>query len=231
MSNLILIVEDEIILAQSLCEYLISKGFQCHHEKDIQGATEFIEKMRPPVCLLDIGLPDGSGLDLARTIRKVMPNSVILFLSAQNSPEIRVAGLEIGAHDFITKPFELEELRIRLERILRSKQDISELPKEIYWGKLGVFFDSYELYDAKNRKIPLSQKECSILKLLFINKNEVVSRDQIIDEVWGINSFPSNRTVDNYIVKLRKWSESDDAGIVGIETIRGIGYKLSIKEK
>ena len=228
MKAKILIVEDEKNLGDTLKEYLTSIGYDCHRAWDCKSAQLIYKQLNPSTILMDIGLPDGSGLDLAREFRKSRKDFVLLFLSAQNDPDIRVAGLEIGAEDYITKPFALKELTLRLERILKSQNRINSLPEEIEIGKLKIWFKRYEALDGKGNIVALSRKECEILELLFRNQNEAVERSTILDNIWGEEAFPSNRTVDNYIVGLRKWCESDPAGSIQIQSIRGVGYKLTI---
>ena len=224
----ILIVEDEENLGITLSEYLKGLGHGCFWAKDAKTAREIFNLQRPSVILMDIGLPDGNGLDLAREFRKFRKDFVLLFLSALNDPETKVEGLEIGADDYITKPFALKELILRLNRILNSQSEINKLPEEISHGRLKIWFKRYEVQDASGSVLTLSQKECAILELLYKKKNEAVDREEIIEKIWGEDKFPSNRTVDNYIVKLRKWCETDPTKNLEIQSIRSIGYKLII---
>lgn len=224
----ILIVEDEENLGITLSEYLKGLGHGCAWAKNTKEARELFENNKPGVILMDIGLPDGNGLDLAREFRKIRKDFVLLFLSAMNDPETKVEGLEIGADDYITKPFALKELILRLNRILSSQSEISKLPEEISHGALKIWFKRYEVQDAHGSVISLSQKECAILELLYTKKNHAVDREEIIEKIWGEDKFPSNRTVDNYIVKLRKWCETDPKGHLEIQSIRSIGYKLIV---
>ncbi|MBC7712640.1 MAG: response regulator transcription factor [Rhizobacter sp.] len=223
----ILIVEDEENLGITLSEYLKGLGYGCAWAKDARTARELFKNEKPGIILMDIGLPDGNGLDLAREFRKLRKDFVLLFLSALNDPETKVEGLEIGADDYITKPFALKELTLRLKRILSSQSEISKLPEEISHGPLKIWFKRYEVQDAEGTVIGLSQKECAILELLYTKKNEAVDREEIIEKIWGEDKYPSNRTVDNYIVKLRKWCESDSKKNIEIQSIRSIGYKLT----
>jgi two-component system alkaline phosphatase synthesis response regulator PhoP len=225
----ILIVEDEENLGITLSEYLKGLGHGCFWAKDAKTARELFASQKPGVILMDIGLPDGNGLDLAREFRKIRKDFVLLFLSALNDPETKVEGLEIGADDYITKPFALKELILRLNRILSSQSEISKLPEEINHGPLKIWFKRYEVQDAQGDILSLSQKECAILELLYTKKNEAVDREEIIEKIWGEDKFPSNRTVDNYIVKLRKWCETDPKKSLEIQSIRSIGYKLIVQ--
>lgn len=223
----ILIVEDEPNLGFTLREYLKDKGYNVHLAQNTEMAFELFITNPPAIVLMDIGLPDGNGLDLCKRLRSIRKDFVLIFLSAQNDPEIRVKGLELGGEDYITKPFALKELILRLERILKSDENFQEFPEIVKIGNLVMKLNQYELIDAQGNIIALTQKEKGILQLLYDKRNQPVTREEIIKEIWGPNSFPSNRTVDNYIVKLRKWVDSDPLHYLDIKSIRGIGYKLS----
>jgi two-component system alkaline phosphatase synthesis response regulator PhoP len=225
----ILIVEDEENLGITLSEFLKGLGHGSFWAKDAKSAREIFKFEKPNVILMDIGLPDGNGLELAREFRKIRKDFVLLFLSAMNDPETKVEGLEIGADDYITKPFALKELVLRLNRILSSQSEFNKLPEEITHGPLKIWFKRYEVQEANGTVIGLSQKECAILELLYTKKNEAVDREEIIEKIWGEDKFPSNRTVDNYIVKLRKWCETDPKKSLEIQSIRSIGYKLIVQ--
>ncbi len=225
----ILLVEDDPNLGQTLLQYLNSIGMKTKLATTVKEAKNLFESNNFQIVLMDVGLPDGNGIDLAKDLRNKRKDFVLLFLSALNDPSLRVEGLEIGAEDFINKPFELKELILRLKRIIKTQSNLIANPDEIRLGNLKIWFKRFEVADNDGTIVPLSQKECAILELLYKHQNQAVNRDTIIDEVWGENQFPSNRTVDNYIVKLRKWSESDPNGAVKISSIRGIGYKLEVK--
>lgn len=225
----VLLVEDEPNLGQTLRDYLRTKKFNVSLGTSVAEGKKLSQEIRPTVAILDIGLPDGSGLDLARFLRQEFKECAILFCSAMNDPLLKVEGLELGAEDYITKPFDLRELTLRLERILKNRHLTAQSPDEISFGKLKFWPKRFELADAEGKVIPLGQKECAILELLLSRQNEVVSRDEMIEQIWGEDSFPTNRTVDNYIVKLRKWTDSDPAGLIKIQSIRSIGYKLELK--
>ncbi|TDJ08509.1 MAG: response regulator transcription factor [Deltaproteobacteria bacterium] len=225
-TNAILIVEDEKNLGDTLSEYLRSIGHDCYKAENCQQAREIFRDQHPSVVLMDIGLPDGDGITLAEEFRNKRKDFVLLFLSAQNDPETRVKGLEIGAEDYITKPFALKEITLRLERILKTQNHFDILPEVITHGDLKIWFKRFEVEDAQGNITSLSRKECEILELLYQNKNQSVNRNTIIQNIWCEERFPSNRTVDNYIVKLRKWCDTDENHILQIKSIRGIGYRL-----
>lgn len=230
MTNLsLLLVEDEPNLGQTLRDYLRAKKFIVELATSCAEARFRFQEMSPAVVIMDIGLPDGDGISLAKEFRQKRKDCVLLFCTALNDPGLRVEGLELGAEDYITKPFELKELTLRLDRILKSRQLTLLNPDEYRFGKLIFWPKRFEIQDASGGITSLSQKECAILELLLEKKNEVVARDEMIESIWGENSFPTNRTIDNYIVKLRKWADTDSEKALQITSVRGIGYKLEWK--
>jgi two-component system alkaline phosphatase synthesis response regulator PhoP len=230
MSELsLLIVEDEANLGQTLTNYLRTKKFNVDLAATCAEARVKFQDMKPAIVVLDIGLPDGDGISLAREFRAKRKDCVLLFCTALHDPALRVEGLELGAEDYITKPFELKELTLRLDRILKSRSITLHNPDEYQFGELIFWPKRFEIKDAQGIVSSLSQKECAILELLIQKKNEVVARDEMIETIWGENSFPTNRTIDNYIVKLRKWADTDPGHNIQISSVRGIGYKLEMK--
>lgn len=229
MSEKVLIIEDEKNLGDTLSEYLTALGYECTLATTCQQARVAFAREHPEVLLVDIGLPDGSGLELAQEFRQIRRDFVLFFLSALNDPETRVEGLEVGAEDYITKPFALKELTLRLKRVFAGKRELGALPDVIAHGPLKIFFSRYEVQDAQGKMIALNQKECGILKLLYERQGTVVGREEMIEHIWGEDKYPSQRTVDNYIVTLRKWCESDNNEHLEIQSVRGVGYKLNIK--
>ena len=228
----ILIVEDEKNLGETLKEYLVDQGYYTDLSPSVSNALDRLNNKKYEIVLLDIGLPDGNGLELGKLITKQFKRTKILFLSAQNSPDIKLTGLEMGAIDYITKPFLLKELLIRLKKF--SPQITSPPTKSsisfFKAGNLEAHFDKFELINGKGEIIKLGNKENSILRMLCERPNVVLPREELIEKIWGEESFPSNRTVDNYIVKLRKWTDSYP-DVLEIQNVRGVGYKLIIKEK
>lgn len=224
----LLIVEDEANLGETLRDYFRGKGYDARWAASANEADKLRDEMGPSLdlALLDINLPDGNGLELARAWRGLRRDLVVVFLSAMNDPALRVEGLEIGAEDYVTKPFELKELTLRFERILKYRRQGDADPEELRFGKLTFWPRRYEVRDAEGTVIPLGQKEAAILQALLDRRGQVVSRDELIEDIWGAESFPTNRTVDNYIVKLRKWCESDPSAPLRIVSVRGVGYRL-----
>lgn len=226
----ILIVEDEENLGATLLESLAHFGAKVFWAQNVKDARELFYKEMPEIVLMDIGLPDGSGLTLAHELREKNRDFSLLFLSALNDPETKVKGLEIGAEDYITKPFALKELLLRLERINLFKKGVSNDRDGHTHGKIKISFKSYEIFDASGKGHPLNQKECSILKHLYEKEGLVVSRDELLDSVWGENADTSHRTIDNYIVKFRKVFDTDPLKKIEILSVRGAGYKLIINK-
>ncbi len=227
--NTLLIVEDELNLGTTLKEYLETIGYEAFLANSVASARKIFKQRAPQVVLMDIGLPDGSGLDLAVELREDNPNFLLFFLSAQNDPDTKLEALEIGAEDYITKPFALKELTIRLKRAFQLQRDFTQQEDCITHGPLKIWFSKFQVGDAHGGILNLGQKEAAILSLLYREQGQVFEREQIISAVWGPNKFPSNRTVDNYIVRLRKWCETDQQKNIEIQSIRGIGYKLVVK--
>lgn len=221
----LLIVEDEENLGATLRDYFTSKGYQVEWAKSLREAHLF-HTPTTDLALLDINLPDGTGLDLARELREKNKELAIVFLSAMNDPALRVEGLEIGAEDYVTKPFELKELTLRFERIFQYKRKSYQEPEEYRFGKLIFWPRRYEAQDAHGQILSLGQKETAILQQFISRKGEVVSREELIEDIWGEEAFPTNRTIDNYIVKLRKWAESDEQSPLKFTSVRGVGYRL-----
>lgn len=226
----ILIVEDEPNLGLTLKEYLEGKGHNAHLAKSVKEADQLFMEHNPDVVLMDIGLPDGSGLDCAKGMRVRRQDFLLLFLSALNDPDTKVEGLEIGAEDYITKPFALKELNLRLERSLKLKENLTSSESEVRYGPFTLAFSRFQVTTQSGQTYELGQKECALLKLLHDLNGEVCSREDVIDKIWGEDKFPSNRTVDNYIVKLRRLFETDPQSHIEIQSVRGIGYKLIAKK-
>lgn len=228
MKNKILLVEDEPNLGNTLREFLEIKKFSVEHCSTVNHAIEVFKKFKPNIVLMDLELPDGNGYELSKKLKDISDDFTLLFLSAQNDPQTRLKTLELGAQDYITKPFELKELILRLERIVKNMP--SEQPDILKLDGLSVHFKEYKVINANGETMNLGLKEMKILELLYSKSNEVVPRELIIDKIWPKEKFPTERTVDNYIVKLRRWCETDASSKLKIISIRGIGYKLEYKE-
>ncbi len=220
----ILLVEDDKSLGLTLSERLSKEGYSVHLARNFREAKEYFENLKCDLVILDIGLPDGDGFQFARTYLQSKNSPPFLFLTALSGAEERLKGFELGADEFIPKPFHLKELILRIRHVLREhKRDEEEQLKEYEFYGYKIFFDRYEVLTPNQKFISLTKKECEVLKILISNKNIAINRDVILDKVWGEDKFPTNRTVDNCIVKLRH--VLGEKGAKAIQSVRGVGYK------
>ncbi len=172
--------------------------------------------------MLDVRLPDGSGFSLAEELRARAESPPFLFLTAQADAPQRLQGFELGAEEFIPKPFHLRELLLRLEHVLDNHRHINR-PRRLEFTGYTIDLDKYLVISPKGEEVRLARRECGLLELLIQERHRTVSRDEILDRLWGTEQFPSNRTVDNAIVKLRQ--ALGPHGANAIQSIRGVGYR------
>ena len=228
----VLVVEDEPNLARALCERLTSEGYRVRHAATGQAADEALQAGGVDLVLLDVGLPDISGFELAPRLRRLQPNAAFLFLTAYSSPEDRIRGLELGAEDYIGKPFHFRELVLRMrrvhERALAVVERSASRASRLRIGAATVDFARFELQRGAVTHT-LTHKECAVLQLLVERAGDVVSRNQILDRAWSADEFPTPRTVDNFVVRLRRLIEIDPENPSAIRSIRGVGYRLAIE--
>lgn len=221
----ILLVEDETNVGATLSERLLQEGYQVEWVKNgAQALREFSNKW--DLVLMDVGLPDTSGFDLVAKLRELSPLTAVLFLTAMGNPEDRVKGLELGAEDYVVKPFHLKELLLRIKGILKRVGFLRESEEDkVKIGNALVQFSKFQAF-SEGESHRLTHKECALMKLLYEQKGKVVSRDEILNRVWSVDEYPSPRTVDNFILKLRKIVEIDPEDPKCIRSIRGVGYQL-----
>jgi two-component system, OmpR family, alkaline phosphatase synthesis response regulator PhoP len=226
----ILVVEDERNVAETLVERLTASGFLVIHAASAARARLALSEAPPQLVLLDVGLPDGNGFELASEFRALAPRAAIVFLTAHGNPEDRVRGLELGADDYLTKPFHFRELVLRLQNCLKRAQELADVPGnmrgELQIGRARVDFERFAA-EVNGVWQPLTHKECAVLRLLASRAGKAVSRDEILDRAWSADEFPTSRTVDNFIVRLRRLIEPDPADPQIIRSIRGVGYLLT----
>jgi len=225
MSNpKVLYVEDEIFLARIVSETLQSRGFEVITEHDGARAVQQFEAVKPDVCVLDIMLPHKDGFAIADEIREHDAHVPIIFLSAKSEAKDVVAGFKNGANDYIRKPFSVEELIARIENVLKQPQNHNEvMAEEVPIGQYTFNVRRQTLtYNGETRK--LSYRESELLKLLYQNKDEIVERRDILNLLWGSDSFFNSRNLDVYITKLRNYLKLDPT--IEIITIKGIGYRF-----
>lgn len=221
MSKIVL-VEDEKSLSEMIKMNLELDGFVVDVFDDGQKAFDNISKLNSAdLVILDVMLPKISGLDLCKEIRK-SSKVPVLFLSAKGTSTDRIAGLKIGANDYLAKPFDLEELLLRIQNLIpTSTIDTLEI------GELTVNFNTFEILNSNADVISiLSKKEIELLKLFLEKEGQVVSRDEILDKIWP-DQFPTSRTIDNYILSFRKLFEEDPKNPIFFHSIRGVGYKFT----
>ncbi len=230
MSNYrILLVEDEEHLLEALKLNLELEGYHVTTATDGKKALKLFKEERLNLVILDVMLPEIDGFKVAETIRLENTEVPILFLTAKNTSEDRVAGLKRGADDYLTKPFNLEELILRVG-ILVKRSLKGDDHKQLNSYKIGdktINFNNFEILVDSGETIALTKKETMLLKLLVERKGEAVSRETILETVWNYDVYPSTRTIDNFILSFRKYFESDSKNPKHFHSIRGVGYKYT----
>ncbi len=225
----ILLVEDEEHLLEAIKINLELEGYKVSTAADGKKALKVFKEERFNLVILDVMIPEIDGFQVAETIRLENTSVPIMFLTAKNTTEDRVAGLKKGADDYLVKPFNLEELILRVNNLV--KRGLSGDQKKVFnTYKIGdkvIDFNSYELKHANGEITSLTKKETMLLKLLIERKNEAVSREQILETVWNYDVYPSTRTIDNFILTFRKYFEPDQKNPVYFHSIRGVGYKFT----
>ena len=226
MSQKVLVVEDDNNIAELLRLYLQKDGFEVSHAADGGKAVEMAKEIQPDLVLLDIMLPVMDGWQVCRELRKTMKMPIIM-LTAKGETEDKVSGLEMGADDYIVKPFEVKELLARVHAVLRRTGDDGKpKSKKLTFDKLVINLDSYELI-VDGKKIDTPPKEMELLYHLAATPNRVYTRNQLLDEVWGFDYFGDSRTVDVHVKRLREKLEgvSDQWSL---KTVWGVGYKFEV---
>lgn len=226
----ILLVEDEENLHDALKLNLELEGYQVTSAYDGSKALQAVQEEYFDLIILDIMLPEIDGITALETIR-IQNNTVpVLILSAKNNSADRVLGLKKGADDYLTKPFNLEELLLRIHKLIDKNKKLldKDTVGETYtFGKNVIDFNAQEAQTKTGERIQLSKKEAMLLKLLIENKNEVVPREKILQTVWGYNVYPTTRTIDNFILSFRRYFEEDSRNPKFFHSVRGVGYKYS----
>ena len=227
MSNRILVVEDEPRIARLVCDNLEAEGYRTIHAAD--GPTGLREARTGGIglILLDVMLPEMDGFEVCKALRKEGVRTPVLFLTARDLPHDRVEGLMAGGDDYLVKPFHLDELLARVHAMLR-RAGWADAPAEGRIGIGGGWVDllTHDAQGVDGVKETLPVKEFGILKLLIEARGAIVSRNDILDHVWGGEADPTPRTVDNFVVRLRRRFEVDPSDPRHLVTVRGIGYRL-----
>jgi DNA-binding response OmpR family regulator len=224
----ILIVEDELNMVKGLKDNLEFEGYEVDIAMEGRSGLQKIMQCRYDLILLDIMLPEISGFDICRTVRKEGVITPIILLTAKGEEIDKVLGLELGADDYITKPFSLRELLARIKAILRrapnEKQESAEA-EFVTIGNIKVNFKNYQVFEGTS-EIKMSHKEFEVLHYLYRNAGKIIQRDDLIVNVWSIDHDITTRTVDNFILKLRQKIEADSNNPKIILTVHGMGYKM-----
>ena len=219
----LLLVEDDIDLQKVLAQYLELSGFTVYTANHGKHGLELFKKHHVDLCILDVMMPVMDGFALAGEIRSLDPEMPVVFLTAKNQKEDRLKGLKIGADDYITKPFEAEELVLRLHNILKraGKEDSASTKL----GKLNVRFQELVIEDGDTLH-NLTPREAELLRYLIENQNTVLKREQILHELWGQNDYFLGRSMDVFISRLRKYLQGEET--VSLETKRGVGFIFKV---
>lgn len=226
----ILLVEDEENLQEALKLNLELENYEVTGVYDGVEALQAVQQEHFDLIILDVMLPELDGISVCENIRLQNNDIPILILSAKNSSADRVLGLKKGADDYLTKPFNLEELLLRVSKLVQKSQRLAirqPLEQQYQFGKNLIDFKALECTTKDGEKITLTKKEIMLLKLLIENKNEVVTREKILQSVWGYNVYPTTRTIDNFILSFRKYFEDDSRNPKYFHSVRGIGYKFT----
>ena len=230
MKKHLLIVEDDAHIRLGLCDALRAEGYEVTDCRDGAQATPLLKQRKPDLVILDIMLPGKSGYDLCREIRAAKNRVPILMLSAKGQEIDKVVGLELGADDYVTKPFSLRELLARVHALLRRAEPgggATDIPAEIAFGKVRV--DCKALRGKRGKEpFELTPRELRVLALLFRERGNAVSRDIILNEVWGIDYYGTTRTLDQLVVKLRQKIEDVPGEPKHLLTVHTLGYRLDV---
>lgn len=235
MTHKILIVEDEEIIRIGLKDNFELENYQVETAEDGEIAIQKADQMKPDLVILDLMIPKKSGFEVCRYLRKKHPDIFILMLTAKTEETSKVAGLEIGADDYVTKPFSILELLARVKAFLRripspeANSGQANVPDVVEFADIRLDFRKFEA-QKKHESIELSTREFQLLRYFWTRRGEVILREDILQEIWGytLDNMPTTRTIDNHIVKLRQKLEEDPANPALILSIRGAGYKFDV---
>jgi two-component system alkaline phosphatase synthesis response regulator PhoP len=228
--NRILLIEDDLNMAMGLVFNLKSEGFDVTHCPDGESGMAAMADQEFDLLMLDWMLPGVDGLEVLRQLRKKNVSVPVLLLTARDSKEDIVEGLDSGADDYLAKPFDLNILMARIRSLLRSRawltqKDQKEVQQEASFGNAHINFETFEAVVA-GKPVRLSYKEAMIMKLFWEKRNQVITREELLQKVWGIEGYIQSRTVDNHIVQLRKIFEENPRNPKLILSIHGSGYKF-----
>jgi len=226
MSKRILIVEDENTLAKLIKLNLEMEGYEIDIAPNGLIALQKIDSAYFDLIILDLMLPEISGLNVLTKVKLTHPQIPVIITSAKDTSSDRIEGLKAGADDYLNKPFQIEELVLRIKNLIQRNQLSTKKEIDSYsFGSNEINFQEY-IAVGKNGEFKLTKKEALMLKLLFENENQVVSREVMFKNIWGYDVYPSTRTIDNFILNIRKHFEEDPKKPKHFLSIRGVGYKF-----
>lgn len=222
----ILVIEDDIRIQKALQRLFSAEGYEVHRAEDGVVGSEAFHRSSPDAVVLDLMLPALSGRDLCKNFKEAAPEIPIIVLSAVTEVADKVLLLELGADDYVTKPFSPRELLARVQAAMRRSEKSRAKPLSVF-GEVSVDFLKMEVFRAGDN-VSLTAHEFKLLKYFMDNVDRVLTREELLNDVWGYNFFPSTRTVDNQILKLRQKLEADPANPKHFRTIHGAGYKFVV---
>lgn len=223
----VLVIEDEPVMSAVLADNLEAEGLEVVAASDGLIGDKAWQGSAPDLVVLDVMLPFKDGYTLCRERRAAGDDTPVLFLSAKGRPEERVEGLEAGGDDYLAKPFHLPEFLLRVHKLLSRSLGARSEGAHLEFGGHTVYLLSWTARLESGRQVNLSEREIGVLRLLARRAGEVVSREEILDAVWGNDAFPSNRTVDNFVMRLRRHFEPDPTKPVHFHTAWGVGYRFT----
>ena len=224
----VLVVDDEEYIVELLTYNFMGAGYDVISANDGLEALKLIYEERPDIILLDLMLPGKDGLDICKEIRsnKEIANIPVIMLTAKSEELDKILGLELGADDYVTKPFSVREVIARVKALLRRSGTVENFSEEVTYGDLVANFEKREI-KIKDKVIELTLKEFELLEVLIRNKGKILTRERLLEKIWGYEYIGETRTVDVHIRYLRKKVEEDDKNPKLIETIRGVGYRFN----
>jgi DNA-binding response OmpR family regulator len=225
--KIILVIEDDISILRGLKDNLIFEGYKVLTSSDGREGLQMAIENEINMLLLDIMLPGINGYDICRRLKKEKPDLPIIMITARGTEIDKIRGLDFGADDYMTKPFSIPELLARVRAIFRRSLNSTKDIDKYSFGNVALDFKKFKAF-VNNEEIKLSSREFAVIKYLIEHEGEVIHRHDLLDKVWGHDVTPSTRTVDNYILDLRKKFEKDPANPKYIIGIRGAGYKFEL---
>jgi len=231
MKQHILLAEDDFDYASILKQYLEFSGFKVTWAKDGKEALRLFSDANPDICVLDVMMPHMDGFTLAENIIESHPETPFIFLTAKSMKEDKIKGLRLGADDYVVKPFEVEELILRIQNILkRVHKTVASTESDVHSFAIGAYYFNGENYTLAHEKIThrITEKEAHLIRFLYANKNKLVKREDILKEIWGNDDFFSGRSMDVFISRLRKYFNEDKN--ISIPSVRGLGFEFNLKE-